>query len=458
MTDGRTERAPGDADGSVSRGGAVREGGIARHGRLRRGHPAAFVAKVTAAALAVVLVSTASVAAIATWQVLQGAPPTVRLAGPDGSSASPVPQLTAQTGEVNLLLIGTDTREGLGAGFDDAANQQASSGAGKNDSTVLVHISEDHTNMAVVSFPRDLIVPMPACPNDDGTTSPATSGAMLNTALGRGGPQNGLSCVAQTIGQLTGLQIDYAGSITFEGVVSMADAVGGVEVCLATPIRDTEVQPALDLPAGTRTLSGAEAGAFLRSRYGVGDSSDLGRISNQQTFLSALARQTVSAGTLTDPTKVLAIARVAFANMTLSDTLGDASTLAKLALAVNTVGLSNMVFVQYPAVDDPADRNRVLVDEASASILNEALQRDLPLALSADSLGRSAVLDPDAAAPSSPAAPSTGVPDEPTTPATDAVPTDGAAPVPSSAAPTAAALPDDVSGQSADQVTCAAKR
>jgi len=457
--DGRTERAPDGHDDPSDRGGAVRQGGIARHGRLRRGHPVAFAAKVTAAALAVVLVSTTSIAAIATWQVLQGARPTVQLAGPDGSSASPVPQLTAQTGEVNLLLIGTDTREGLGTGFDDAANQQASSGAGKNDSTVLVHISEDHTNMAVVSFPRDLIVPMPACPNDDGTVSPATSGAMLNTALGRGGPKNGLSCVAQTIGQLTGLQIDYAGSITFEGVVSMADAIGGVEVCLATPIRDTEVQPALDLPAGTRTLSGAEAGAFLRSRYGVGDSSDLGRISNQQTFLSALARQTVSAGTLTDPTKVLAIARVAFANMTLSDTLADASTLAKLALAVNTVGLSNMVFVQYPAVDDPADRNRVLVDESAAAVLDDALQRNLPLTLSADSLGRSAVLDPAApAAPGVSASPSTGAGGEPSGEATDGavdvVPGAGATPAPTPA-PTSAALPGNVSGQSADQVTCA---
>jgi len=240
--------------------------------------------------------------------------------------------------------------------------------------------------------------------------------------------------------------------------VSMADAIGGVDVCLATPIRDTEVQPALDLPAGTRTLSGAEAGAFLRSRYGVGDSSDLGRISNQQTFLSALARQTVSAGTLTDPTKVLAIARVAFANMTLSDTLADASTLAKLALAVNTVGLSNMVFVQYPAVDDPADRNRVLVDEASASVLNEALQRDLPLTLSTDSLGRSAVLDPDAPAPSLPTDPSAGATGESSAPAPDVTPTDGsttgAAPTPAPTA-TSAELPGSVTGQSADQVTCA---
>lgn len=100
----------------------------------------------------------------------------------------------------------------------------------------------------------------------------------------------------------------------------MADAVGGVDVCLATPIHDTDVSPALNLEAGNRTLRGAQAAAFLRSRLGVGDGSDLGRISNQQTFMSALARQTVSAGTLTNPAKVLRLANTAFQHMTLSDT------------------------------------------------------------------------------------------------------------------------------------------
>ena len=452
---------PDGVTDSRADGGAVPVGGIARHGRLRRGHPAAFVAKVAAAALAVALVSTTSVAAIATWQVLQGAPPTVRLSGPDGGTASPVPQLSAQAGEVNLLLVATDTREGLGEGYDDPANQAASTGVGNNDATLLVHISEDHTNMAVVSFPRDMIVPMPACQNDEGGTTPATDGAMLNTALSRGGQQYGLSCVAQTISQLTGVQVDYAGAIKFDGVVAMADAVGGVDVCLATPVRDDDVTPPLDLEAGTVKLSGAEAGSFLRSRHGVGDASDLGRISNQQTFLSALARQTVSAGTLTDPSKVLAIARVAFANMTLSDTLADAATLAKLGLAVNTVGLSNMVFVQYPASDAPWDPNRVIVDEGPAAVLNDALQRNLPLTLSADSLGRSAVLDPNAPAPA-PAPDGSATPSvEPEAPAATDLATPGGAtpggatPDGAAVAPPAAALPDSVTGQSADQVTCA---
>jgi LCP family protein required for cell wall assembly len=432
----------------------VTRGGVpaARHGRQRRHGTLGPAVKAVAAVAAIGLVSVGSVAAIASWQVVRDAKPTVSLAMP-GSHSSAAPQLTAATGEVNMLLVATDTREGQGAGFDDAANLRASSGVGHNDSNLLVHISADHTNMAVVSFPRDLVVPIPACENDQGTVVPAVPAAMLNTALGRGGEQHGLACVAKTIDQLTGLQIGYAGMITFDGVVAMADAVGGVEVCLATPIHDTDVTPALDLQAGDRKLSGAEAAAFLRSRYGVGDSSDLARISNQQTFMAALARQTVSARTLTDPGKVLRLATTASKHMTLSDTLADPTTLARLALAVNSVGLANMTFVQYPVVDDPTDPARVLVAQGPASALNAVLQQDQPVVLGAESLGRSAVRDPSA--------PPSGAPDGSAAPGGATAPggsAQGGSAQGGSAPPTSSPLPADVSGQSAATVTCAAKR
>jgi LCP family protein required for cell wall assembly len=419
-----------------------------RHGRLRRRGPVRFLLQTVAVAAAVAVVGSGSVAAIATWQVLQHARPSVSLAMP-GASATRAPSLTAKSGEVNMLLVATDTRDGQGAGFDDPANRKASTGVGNNDTTILVHISADHTNTAVVSFPRDLVLPIPACTNDEGTTTPATSAAMLNTALARGGERHGLACVASTIGALTGLQIDYAGMIDFKGVVAMADAVGGVSVCLATPIHDHDVDPALDLGPGTQELHGAEAAAFLRSRHGVGDSSDLGRISNQQTFMAALARQMVSSGTLTNPAKVLRLADTAFRNMTLSDSLSDAGTLARIALAVNTVGLSNMVFVQFPVIDDPVDENRVIVAEGPAAQLTAALQANEPLALAADSVGRSAVVDQGAptATPTPSVAPGASAP---------AAPDTAGAAAPSSS-PTAARLPESVSGQNADTVTCAKK-
>ncbi|WJY01702.1 LCP family protein [Curtobacterium sp. 458] len=448
---------------------------VVRHGRLAPRSPIGFAARVVAMSAAVALVGAGSVAAIASYQVVSQAKPPVSLAMP-GTTAKAAPELTAQSGEVNMLLVATDTRDGQGAGFDDPVSRRASSGVGNNDTTLLVHISADHTNMAVVSFPRDLVIPIPACTNDNGSVTPATDAAMLNTALSRGGEQHGLGCVAKTISDLTGLQIPYAGMITFDGVVAMADAVGGVEVCLATPIVDTDVSPALDLQAGNQELSGAEAAAFLRSRHGVGDRSDLGRISNQQTFMSALARQTVSAGTLTNPGRVLRLAETAAKHMTLSDTLADPTTLARMALAVQNVGLSQMVFVQYPVADDPSDTNRVIVSEDAASQLNAVLKANEPVVLGEDSLGRSAVKDPNASA--SPSAgtgsssgsgsgsPSSGSGSPSGGASSGAGSSSGAASAPAGAASapagtpsaprtSAAPLPDNVSGQSAATVTCA---
>lgn len=443
-------------------------GGPARavqHGRLAPRSPIGFAARVVAMAAAVAVVGAGSVAAIASYQVVSQAKPPVSLAMP-GTTAKAAPELTAQSGEVNMLLVATDTRDGQGAGFDDPVSRRASSGVGNNDTTLLVHISADHTNMAVVSFPRDLVIPIPACTNDNGSVTPATDAAMLNTALSRGGEKHGLGCVAKTIEQLTGLQIPYAGMITFDGVVSMANAVGGVEVCLATPIVDTDVSPALDLPAGNQELSGAEAAAFLRSRHGVGDRSDLGRISNQQTFMSALARQTVSAGTLTNPARVLRLAETAAKHMTLSDTLADPATLARMALAVQNVGLSQMVFVQYPVADDPSDTNRVIVSEDAAAQLNAVLKANEPVVLGADSLGRSAVVDPSATASpsagtgtSSAGSGSSSAAGSPSGAASSSGGTSagasGPAGTPTATRTSAAPLPDNVSGQSAATVTCA---
>ena len=97
------------------------------------------------------------------------------------------------------------------------------------------------------------------------------------------------------------------------GVAGLSEAVGGVEVCVADPIEDEYTGTFLD--AGNHTLSGVAALQFLRTRHGVGDGSDLGRISNQQVFMSALARKLQGEGTLSDPVKLYSIAKAALANM-----------------------------------------------------------------------------------------------------------------------------------------------
>src|SRR6187402_2216839 len=346
-----------------------------RHGRLRRTSPVATVFRFLGVALAVVLVSAISVGAVAAWEVTSSIKGGLELRDSAGKKIAPPPSIDAIEGGVNLLLAGTDTRSGQGGAFANKADQQASSGAGNNDVTMLLHISADHTNATVVSFPRDLMVPMPACPRENGTTVGATSLAMFNTALSRGG----LNCVVLTVEQMTGLKIPFAAEITFDGVIGMSDAVGGVTVCIASPIKDPYV--GLNLPAGTATLEGAQALAFVRSRHGVGDGSDLGRISNQQVFLSALSRKLSSGGVLSNPLQLYSIAKTAASNMTLNSFLANPTTMVSIALALKDIGLGNVVFLQYPTVSDPTNANRVIPIASSAKSLNAALVADQPIEL-----------------------------------------------------------------------------
>jgi LCP family protein required for cell wall assembly len=396
----------------------------ARHGRQPRGSIARTVVGLVAAALAVVLVAVGSVAAFALNQVTGAvAKNTVHLAG-----GTAPPNIDALKGGVNLLLVGTDTRTGQ-AGFDSKSGLADSSGAGNNDVNMLLHIAADHQSALLVSFPRDLMIPIPSCPDPNGGGNyGAVSVAMLNTTLSRGG----LACPVLTIEKLTGIDIPYAASISFDGVIAMSDAVGGVTVCVATPIKDTD--SGTNLSAGEHTLTGNDALAFLRTRHGVADGSDLGRISNQQVFLSALARKIKSEGTLTNPLKLYSLAKAAVTNMQLSDTLAQVDTMVQIALTLKNIPLSNIAMIQYPAASSDLYPNRVVVGYG-ASAVNQALAQDSPVQITGGT-GRGAELATPA--PTTSASPSTG---DTATPS----PTGTSGPI---------ALPDNVQGQSADQQTC----
>jgi LCP family protein required for cell wall assembly len=412
---------------------------VARHGRLPRRRGWTTLLSVVASAAAVLLVSGTSVAAIAGAQ-LAAAPQTVQLSTDDQSTAKTA-DITAIEGGANILLIGSDTRVGQ---FDSDEDVEGA----RNDVTMLVHVSEDHQQLTAVSFPRDLMVPIPACTNPEtGTTYPAAESAQFNTALGNGG----VSCVVDTVENLTGLTVPYAGLITFDGVIEMSNALGGVDVCVATPIDDTFT--GLHLTAGAHSLQGSDALAFLRSRHGVGDGSDLARISSQQVFLSALLRQVTADGTLSNPITLYKLAGAALSNMTLSDGLARTRTLVGLASALRGMSTSSMLFVQYPVVDDPADSARVVVDEAAAHTLNVALQTDERTTLSDSSTGRASQESSDAESAAPTASPSSETPSDTATAAPSASTTPGGEKTTTSS-PSSTPLPSSISGQSAAEETC----
>ncbi|WP_298120873.1 LCP family protein [uncultured Aurantimicrobium sp.] len=422
-----------------------------RHGRVAPVKGSRTVLGFIAAGLSVVLVATLSIAGIAFWDITRSANAGVALA-----NDQKIPDIGAIEGGVNFLLVGSDSREGTDANVFDA-----DPGSTLNDVNILLHISADHTNATVVSIPRDLVVHYPECPDADGD---GYSGGGWTGPINGSLNEGGLPCVVLTVEELTGLSIPFAAMIQFNGVIEMANAVGGVEVCVAEPIEDEYTQTFLD--AGMHTLSGLQALQFLRTRHGVGDGSDLGRISNQQVFLSSLVRKLKSAQTLTNPVALFGLAKAAISNMTLSNSLNSLDTMVSIAMALKDIPLENIVFVQYPGSTggEGVYSGKVQPNQAEADALFAAILADQPVGLSGTT-GNGSVADPEAeakAAAAAEAAAKAAAKAAKASPSPSASSSSSATAAPSAAAttpaPEVAVLPDTVNGQTAGQYTCSAGR
>jgi LCP family protein required for cell wall assembly len=402
---------------------------VARHGRLSKPSLWVGLLKLLGATLAVLLVSTLTVAAVTVAQ-LESNIDSVALVGEENG---PPPGLGSFEGGFNVLLVGSDECE-----YEYCPDREGV----RNDVTILLHVSQDQQNIVAVSFPRDLIVPIPSCPRADGNGNHSAMSAMpINVSMGYGG----LACTVLTVSELTGLEIPFAGVITFNGVVNMSNAVGGVTVCTNDAVVDR--YSGLNLPsAGEWTLKGNSALAFLRTRHGVGDGGDLGRISSQQVFMSALVRQVQEEGLLGDPAALYRIATVATQSMTLSNSLKNPTTMIAMAQVLKDVDLSRVQFVQYPTFNGSgAYLNRVVPNETKATQLFEKIRADEPFTLADDSVGVGAVKNPDAPVPT---------PEPTTEPAPEATPGATAPPTDETPAEPAPDVLEGITGQSAGDHTC----
>ncbi|WP_374975746.1 LCP family protein [Microbacterium trichothecenolyticum] len=423
---------------------------LARHGVLKSRHPFMTLFAMFGVALAVFGVSAAGIAAYNLFDATQTI--TANAVVLDEEKPLP-PSLGAIEGGVNILMVGTDSCEGANAALSGACQAKATEGE-RNDVTMLVHISDEPRRVTVVSFPRDMLVPIPSCPKEDGSGNySAMSSQMLNASYQYGG----LACTVLTIESLIEDEIDFAAAIRWTGVINMSDAIGGVDVCVAGDISDSHT--GLELTAGTHTLQGVQALQFLRIRHGIGDGSDLGRISNQQQFMSSMVRKLQSDSVLANPATLLnlattAISQVQQEQLVLSSGLTNPTLMVQIAMAVKDVPYEDIVFVQYPtryALGDGA--SRVMPVKDAAKVLFDALKANQPLTLTGDaSQGYGVEVTGEAVKPE--VAPTPG--------ATEAAAETPAAETPAAEAPvtetpaaeTRVELPSDIAGQTAAQTTC----
>jgi LCP family protein required for cell wall assembly len=272
-------------------------------------------------------------------------------------------------GSENILVLGSDTRAGtnkkLGGGTDD--------GSARSDTAMIVHVYEGHKTAGVVSIPRDTLVDRPQCTDTKGTSHPAASGVMFNEAYSTGGA----ACAVKTVESITGIRMDHYLEVDFAGFQKLIDDLGGVQVTTTKDIRDP--QSHLNLKAGPHTLDGQQALGLVRTRHGVGDGSDLGRIQLQQAFIKALTDQVKHVGVFTNPKKLYDLADTATKAVTTDSDLGSVNSLMDFAGSLKGISSSHMKMVTMPVQYDPANPNRVLLEKSKAQLVWDALNNDRPI-------------------------------------------------------------------------------
>ncbi|TDB79346.1 LytR family transcriptional regulator [Actinomadura sp. KC216] len=262
---------------------------------------------------------------------------------------------------LNILLMGSDSRKGENARYGSEAGQ-------RSDTTILLHISPGGESAIGISFPRDSMVQMPPCKKKNGTTVPAQFG-MINVAFSNGGP----ACTWRTIESLTKIHIDHYVEVDFSGFKRVVDALDGVEICVPRRIDDPKAE--LHLKAGRQVVRGEQALGYVRTRYVLGDGSDLDRIKRQQAFMASVVQKATDKGMLTDPGRTYEFLSAVAKSIKADDKL-TLSVMQKLAGSLRGMSAGKVRFVTVPVQAYPQDPNRVQFNRALAEPLFRAVRED----------------------------------------------------------------------------------
>ncbi|PZG22975.1 LCP family protein [Nonomuraea aridisoli] len=256
------------------------------------------------------------------------------------------------SGTRNVLVVGSDTREGEGNAQYGPGQARAGVGA-RSDTIMIVHLPADRRTATAVSVPRDSMVRIPRC----GSSPPRVD--MINSAYDNGG----VACLRTTLEKLTGLRLDHTVEVDFTGFKDMVDALGGVTVTLPRPVDDRASK--LRLPAGRSHLDGEQALGYVRLRH-YGDGSDIARIKRQQTVVVAMVRQVKSA--LGEPVKLEELLKEVRESVRT-----DLSMESMYQLATELSG-ARLDVASVPWMPHPEDKNRIAWKQPDADKLFATLR------------------------------------------------------------------------------------
>ncbi len=231
----------------------------------------------------------------------------------------------------NYLVVGSDSRKGLTEEQQKElkTGKATDIGGGRTDTIMLLHTGAGKPTL--VSIPRDSIVAIPGY-----------STTKINAAYAFGGPE----LLVETLEQNTGLRIDRYVEIGFAGVVSLVDAVGGVEIC---PEEDMEDDKAgLDIKKGCQEVDGKTALGYSRTRKFA--SGDIQRVQNQREVIGGLGGKLRSPMTVVDPVRYFRVVTGGAASVSVDDT-ASIPDMARFALALSGAMGANGRSCNVPIAD-----------------------------------------------------------------------------------------------------------
>ncbi|MEV0381875.1 LCP family protein [Nonomuraea sp. NPDC050643] len=278
--------------------------------------------------------------------------PTVIIGGRNAAGPAAGGESVDVSGTRNVLVIGSDTRQGEGNAQYGPESARRNAGA-RSDTIIIVHMPADRAKATAVSVSRDTMVRIVSCGSRPARTD------MVNAAYQDGGA----ACLRRTLEKLTGLTLHHTVEVDFAGFKDLVDAVGGVEVDLPEPVDDRASK--LKLPAGKNVLGGEAALGYARLRR-YGDGSDIARMKRQQQVVMALVKK--SRGLAGDPGR-------------LKSFLGEVSESVKTDLDLesmyelaNQLSDTKLNFVAVPWVPYAEDNNRIQWKQPEAGRLFKALR------------------------------------------------------------------------------------
>ena len=231
----------------------------------------------------------------------------------------------SKNGDTNILLIGLDSRR------DNDGNPispeltkllhvgPASIGGYNTNTLILIHLPAGGKKAVAISIPRDNYVNVPGYGMKkikeaygyakyaedsrlykEGVTQPAREHLARDA---------GRAATIATVSQFLDVPIDHFAEVNLLGFYDLANALGGIQVCLNKAVNDRQYSGAV-FPAGLQTISGADALKFVRQRHGL-PNGDLDRTHRQQAFIAGVITKFRTQGIFGDIGKLSSLLNVA---------------------------------------------------------------------------------------------------------------------------------------------------